>query len=384
MLAIALTKIGNDIRLMGSGPRAGFGELQLPANEPGSSIMPGKVNPTQVEALTMVCAQVMGHDAAIGFAASQGHFELNVYKPLIALDVLDSLRLLADAMYSFSEHCASAAAGRRPRGCRRRCCSSLMLVTALAPHIGYARAAQVAQLAHADGSSLREAALALGAVSAEQFDRWVDARQMLGRLDHPVSAASAVDAARGPRGPTVTPTATRSASGPAARPVQPRTRLQQHGERATASSEASRASTRSSDELQRAARTAQVSPASGQCDGRLGRRHRRGPPASGRRSTRSRHGASRPPPRCTSSSRRGRSRAAVCTRRRPSRRAPSRRAGLVHRVALRCAGLNQVKSRHTRSSCPTGWSRTAARPVPSAPRSAPCEYWPPFSRTPAG
>jgi fumarate hydratase class II len=118
MLAIALTKIANDIRLMGSGPRAGLGELQLPANEPGSSIMPGKVNPTQVEALTMVCAQVMGHDAAIGFAASQGQFELNVYKPLIALDVLDSLRLLADAMYSFSEHCVSRAAGRRPRACR--------------------------------------------------------------------------------------------------------------------------------------------------------------------------------------------------------------------------------------------------------------------------
>ena len=198
MLAIALTKIGNDIRLMGSGPRAGFGELQLPANEPGSSIMPGKVNPTQVEALTMVCAQVMGHDAAIGFAASQGQFELNVYKPLIVLDVLDSLRLLADAMYSFSEHCVMQLQVDTAR-VQSQVQSSLMLVTALAPHIGYAHAAQVAQLAHANDSSLREAALALGAVSAEQFDAWVDARQMLGPAPA-VSAASAVDAARGPRG----------------------------------------------------------------------------------------------------------------------------------------------------------------------------------------
>ncbi|HSW05683.1 class II fumarate hydratase [Aquabacterium sp.] len=179
MLAIALTKIASDIRLMGSGPRAGLGELQLPENEPGSSIMPGKVNPTQVEALTMVCAQVMGHDAAIGFAASQGHFELNVYKPLIALNVLDSMRLLADAMRSFAQHCV---AGIRVNEARvaQLLNSSLMLVTALAPHIGYDRAAQIAKRAHAQGSTLREAALALGAVSAEQFDAWVDARSMLG------------------------------------------------------------------------------------------------------------------------------------------------------------------------------------------------------------
>jgi fumarate hydratase class II len=137
-LAIALTKIGNDIRLMGSGPRAGLGELRCRENEPGSSIMPGKVNPTQVEALTMVCAQVMGHDVAIGFAASQGQFELNVYKPLIALDVLDSLRLLADAMHSFTQHCVAGIAVNEARTCRllQR---SLMLVTALAPHIGYDR-----------------------------------------------------------------------------------------------------------------------------------------------------------------------------------------------------------------------------------------------------
>jgi len=179
MLAIALTKIGNDIRLMGSGPRAGLGELQLPQNEPGSSIMPGKVNPTQVEALTMVCAQVMGHDAAIGFAASQGHFELNVYKPLIVLDTLDSVRLLADAMHSFAQHCVAGISVNTAR-VEELLQSSLMLVTALTPHIGYDRAAQIARHAHAHGSTLRAAALALGAVSAEQFDAWVVADQMLG------------------------------------------------------------------------------------------------------------------------------------------------------------------------------------------------------------
>jgi fumarate hydratase class II len=178
MLAIALTKIGNDIRLMGSGPRAGLGELELPQNEPGSSIMPGKVNPTQVEALSMVCAQVMGHDVAIGFAASQGQFELNVYKPLIALDTLDSLRLLADAMCSFARHCVAGIRVNEVR-VKELLQASLMLVTALAPHIGYERAAQVAKQAHAQGCTLREAALALGAVSAEQFDAWVDASRML-------------------------------------------------------------------------------------------------------------------------------------------------------------------------------------------------------------
>ena len=179
MLAVALTKIGGDIRLMGSGPRAGFGELRLPANEPGSSIMPGKVNPTQVEALTMVCAQVMGHDAAIGFAASQGQFELNVYKPLIVLDTLDSLRLLADAMYSFSEHCVTHLQVDEAR-LSWQVQSSLMLVTALTPHIGHQQSAEVAHYAHAHGGTLREAALALGVVTVEQFDRWVDPRRMLG------------------------------------------------------------------------------------------------------------------------------------------------------------------------------------------------------------
>ena len=179
MLAIALTKIANDIRLMGSGPRAGLGELQLPQNEPGSSIMPGKVNPTQVEALTMVCAQVLGHDAAIGFAASQGHFELNVYKPLIILDTLDSVRLLTDAMRSFTQHCVAGITVNAVR-VEELLQSSLMLVTALTPHIGYDRAAQIAKHAHDHGTTLRAAALALGAVSAEQFDAWVIARNMLG------------------------------------------------------------------------------------------------------------------------------------------------------------------------------------------------------------
>ena len=179
LLAIALNKIANDIRLMGSGPRAGLGELQLPENEPGSSIMPGKVNPTQVEALTMVCAQVMGHDVAVGIAASQGQFELNVYKPLIAHDVLDSLRLLGDAMASFSAHCIEGLtmnAARMDELLQR----SLMLVTALAPHIGYDRAALIAKHAHRHGLGLRVAALAVGGVSAAEFDAWVDARAMIG------------------------------------------------------------------------------------------------------------------------------------------------------------------------------------------------------------
>ena len=177
-LAIALNKIANDVRLMGSGPRAGLGEIRLPANEPGSSIMPGKVNPTQVEALTMICAQVMGHDVAIGIAASQGQFELNVYKPLIAHDVLDSLRLLADAMASFAEHCVEGIEVDAEQAASRLA-GSLMLVTALAPHIGYDRAARIAKHAHATGLGLREAALAVGGISAAEFDAWVEPRRML-------------------------------------------------------------------------------------------------------------------------------------------------------------------------------------------------------------
>jgi fumarate hydratase class II len=178
LLAVALNKIANDIRLMGSGPRAGLGELRLPANEPGSSIMPGKVNPTQVEALTMVCAQVMGHDVALGIAASQGQFELNAFKPLIACNVLDSAELLTGAMTSFATHCV---AGLEVDAARVRTMldSSLMLVTALTPHIGYERAAKVAQHAQAHGLDLRESAHKVGGVSGADFDAWVLPERML-------------------------------------------------------------------------------------------------------------------------------------------------------------------------------------------------------------
>jgi fumarate hydratase class II len=171
---------------MASGPRAGLGELQLPQNEPGSSIMPGKVNPTQIEALTMVCCQVLGHDVAIGFAASQGQFELNVYKPLMALNTLDSMRLLADAMRSFATHCVAGIQVNQAR-VDELLHSSLMLVTALAPHIGYDRAAQIAKHAQTQGTTLRSAALALGSVSAQEFDAWVNPQQMLGPQGGPSS-----------------------------------------------------------------------------------------------------------------------------------------------------------------------------------------------------
>ena len=179
MLAVALIKIGNDLRLMASGPRGGLGELSLPQNEPGSSIMPGKVNPTQIEAMCMVCAQVIGHDASIGFAASQGQFELNVYKPLIALNALDSLHLLGDVMRSFKQHCVAGLTANTDR-IDALLQASLMLVTALVPHIGYDRAAAVARHAHDHGISLRAAALALNAVTPAQFDEWVDVHAMLG------------------------------------------------------------------------------------------------------------------------------------------------------------------------------------------------------------
>jgi fumarate hydratase class II len=176
-LAVALTKVGNDIRLMGSGPRAGLGELRLPANEPGSSIMPGKVNPTQVEALAMVCAQVMGHDVAIGFAASQGQFELNVHKPLIALNLLDSLRLLTDAMSSLRMHCVEGLTVDAERA-QALLAHSLMAVTALVPHIGHDRAAAIAQHALMHGLDLREAALGMGGLDAADFDAWVEVRRL--------------------------------------------------------------------------------------------------------------------------------------------------------------------------------------------------------------
>lgn len=176
-LAAALMKIANDIRWLASGPRCGLGEITIPENEPGSSIMPGKVNPTQCEAMTMVAVQVMGNDAAIGFAASQGNFELNVFKPVIVHNFLHSARLLADSCRSFNEHCAVGIEPNREK-IAYYVENSLMLVTALNPHIGYDKAAQIAKKAHKEGKSLREAALELGYVTAEQFDRWVVAKEM--------------------------------------------------------------------------------------------------------------------------------------------------------------------------------------------------------------
>jgi fumarate hydratase class II len=177
-LAVALMKIANDIRWLASGPRSGLGEIRIPENEPGSSIMPGKVNPTQCEALTMLCAQVMGNDVAVGVGGALGNFELNVFKPLIAHNVLQSIRLLADGMHGFEEHCVRGIAANRERidELMRR---SLMLVTALTPHIGYDRAAEIAKRAHREGTTLREAAVASGYVSAEDFDRWVRPGEMV-------------------------------------------------------------------------------------------------------------------------------------------------------------------------------------------------------------
>ena len=178
-LAVALMKLANDLRLLGSGPRAGFAELRLPANEPGSSIMPGKVNPTQCEALSMLACQVLGNDATIGFAASQGHLQLNVFKPVIAYNLLQSIRLLADGCRNFQRHCV---AGMEPDAARmaEHLERSLMLVTALNPHIGYDKAAQIAKKAWAEGTTLRAAALALGFTTAAEFDAWVRAQDMLG------------------------------------------------------------------------------------------------------------------------------------------------------------------------------------------------------------
>ena len=178
-LAAALFKIANDVRLLASGPRSGLAELRIPENEPGSSIMPGKVNPTQAEALTMLCAQVMANDVAVNIGGASGHLELNVYKPLIIHAFLQSARLLADGCRSFEEHCARGieADAARMRELLER---SLMLVTALSPHIGYDRAAEIAKKAHREGGTLREAALALGYVSGEDFDRWVQPRSMIG------------------------------------------------------------------------------------------------------------------------------------------------------------------------------------------------------------
>ncbi len=177
--AAALNKIANDIRWLASGPRSGLGELSLPENEPGSSIMPGKVNPTQAEALTMAAARVFGNDVAVGFGGASGNFELNVYKPMIIDAFLQSTRLLADASRSFDEHCARGITANEAR-IRSMLENSLMLVTALTPHIGYDRAARIAKHAHEAGLGLREAALALGELSAADFDRWVQPARMTG------------------------------------------------------------------------------------------------------------------------------------------------------------------------------------------------------------
>jgi fumarate hydratase class II len=176
-LATTLMKIANDVRWLSSGPRSGLGEITIPENEPGSSIMPGKVNPTQSEALTMVCAQVMGNDVAVGIGGASGNFELNVFKPLIIHNVLQSIRLLGDAARNFEEFCAAGIEANRPR-IEENLNRSLMLVTALNPHIGYDNAARIAKKAHKDGTTLKEAAVALGLLTAEQFDQWVDARKM--------------------------------------------------------------------------------------------------------------------------------------------------------------------------------------------------------------
>jgi fumarate hydratase class II len=178
-IAISLNKIANDIRLLASGPRSGIGEILIPANEPGSSIMPGKVNPTQCEALTMVCAQVFGNDAAIGFGGAQGHYELNVFKPVMAANLIQSANLIADACVSFTENCAVGIEPNREL-INRHLNNSLMLVTALNPHIGYDKAAQIAKEAHKNGTTLKEEAVKLGHLTAEEFDEWVDPLKMTG------------------------------------------------------------------------------------------------------------------------------------------------------------------------------------------------------------
>jgi fumarate hydratase class II len=179
--AVALMKIANDIRMLSSGPRCGIGEIIIPDNEPGSSIMPGKVNPTQPEALTMVCAQVMGNDVAVGIGGATGHFELNVFKPVIAYNVLQSARLIGDACVSFTEKCAAGIEPNLPV-IKQHLENSLMLVTALNPHIGYENAAKIAKTAHKENKTLREAAIGLELLNNQQFDEWVKPEDMVGSL----------------------------------------------------------------------------------------------------------------------------------------------------------------------------------------------------------
>ena len=178
-LAVSLNKIANDVRMMASGPRSGIGELIIPANEPGSSIMPGKVNPTQCEALTMVCAQVMGNDVAVTVGGTQGHYELNVFKPMMAANILQSAQLLGDACVSFDEHCASGIEANQQR-IDELVNNSLMLVTALNTKIGYYKAAEIAGKAHAEGTTLKAAALSLAYLTEEEYDEWVDPKKMIG------------------------------------------------------------------------------------------------------------------------------------------------------------------------------------------------------------
>jgi fumarate hydratase class II len=180
-LAVSLMKIANDIRLLGSGPRCGIGELHLPENEPGSSIMPGKVNPTQSEAMTMVCAQVIGNDVAVSVGGMNGHFQLNVFKPVIVFNVLNSIRLLADAMDSFRENCLDGIEANTKQ-IKNHLDNSLMLVTALNPHIGYDNAAKIAKTAHKNGTTLKQEAINLGLLTAEQFDKAVRPEEMIGPL----------------------------------------------------------------------------------------------------------------------------------------------------------------------------------------------------------
>jgi fumarate hydratase class II len=180
-LAVSLMKIANDIRLLASGPRCGIGELLIPENEPGSSIMPGKVNPTQAEAMTMVCAQVMGNDVALSVGGATGHFELNVFKPMMAYNLLSSARLIGDACVSFDEHCALGIEPNHPR-IKQNLDNSLMLVTALNTKIGYEKAAKIAKTAHQNGTTLKEEAINLGYVTAAEFDEWVDPSKMIGSL----------------------------------------------------------------------------------------------------------------------------------------------------------------------------------------------------------
>lgn len=181
-IAVSLNKIGNDIRMLASGPRSGIGEIILPANEPGSSIMPGKVNPTQCEALTMVCAQVMGNDVAITIGGTQGHFELNVFKPLLAANGLSSAQLLGDAAESFMKHCIQGIQANQAK-IDELVSNSLMLVTALNTKIGYYKAAEIANKAHAEGITLKEASLALGYLTEQEFEAWVDPEKMIGNAE---------------------------------------------------------------------------------------------------------------------------------------------------------------------------------------------------------